>query len=124
MNKPLTTAQAEAIRKSDDEMQAILDRISARSAAEAKANEGKLRHGDEMPFKGGINAGSMNHCAVCERKTGNNPLYVEVFDGGLIWDSFRKGDADINDRGYMGHYPVGRECAKKFATHVLKEVAA
>lgn len=120
----LTPEQIEAIRKSDAEVQARLDRFAAAYNANVKANLGKLRHGDDMPFKGGIHQGEMNRCAVCERKTGNDPLYVEVFDGGAIWDVSTHGEADINDRGYMGHYPVGSECAKKFATGVLKGVAA
>jgi hypothetical protein len=87
-------------------------------------NTNKLQHGNDMPFKQGANIGSMHYCALCLRPVGNNPLWVEVFDGGAIWDEYSNGPADQNDRGYMGHYPVGSECAKKFAANVLKKVAA
>jgi len=83
----------------------------------------KLNHGDEMIFKSGFYVGSIEHCAVCERRVGANPLWVEVYAGGSIWDESRNGKADQADRGYMGHYPVGSECAKKFEAGVLKVAA-
>ena len=84
----------------------------------------KLSHADILPFKMGKQAGSINHCAICEKAVGNSPLLVEIYAGGLIWDASRNGEPDQNDAGYMGHYPIGLECAKKFAADVLKEGVA
>lgn len=83
----------------------------------------QLQHNDNFPFAPTY-LGSMEHCAVCGRKTSKNALLVEVYGGGAIHDETLNGEADRNDGGYMGHYPVGSECAKKFATTTLKKAGA
>jgi hypothetical protein len=63
-----------------------------------------------------------NYCVQCGRKTGENPWYVEVINGGDI--RLQDGtEHDIaNDRGYMGCWPVGNECAKSFAANLLFKI--
>jgi len=57
-------------------------------------------------------------CVQCGRKVGADAWHVEVIDGGFI--RLQDGtEADQNDAGYMGCWPVGNECAKKFAPSLL-----
>lgn len=57
-------------------------------------------------------------CVQCGRKVGADAWYVEVIDGGDI--RMQDGtEADMSDAGYMGCWPVGNECAKKFDSKVL-----
>lgn len=59
-------------------------------------------------------------CVQCGRKTGDNPWMVEVVFGGEI--RLQDGtEADMDDSGYMGWWPVGNECAKAFAPNLLKK---
>lgn len=59
-----------------------------------------------------------NYCVQCGRKVGADAWYVEVINGGDI--RLQDGsEADMNDAGYMGCYPVGNECAKQFAPNLL-----
>jgi hypothetical protein len=60
-----------------------------------------------------------NFCVQCGRKVGKNAWYVEVINGGDI--RLQDGtEYDIsNDRGYMGCWAVGNECAKSFAPNLL-----
>jgi hypothetical protein len=83
-----------------------------------------IKHGDAFEFKQGFLIGSMYHCALCFKPVGNSPLWVEIFQGGSVYSESEFGKADVEDRGYMGHYPIGSTCAKKFADGALKEVAA
>lgn len=78
----------------------------------------KFKQGDSAPFHPS-HAGN-NYCVVCNRKVGESPLWLGVVNGGEVWD-YRLGEPDLNDSGYMGHYPVGSECAKKFEEGVLIE---
>jgi len=57
------------------------------------------------------------HCTLCARKLGKNFLMVEVHNGG---DLVAKGFA-VEDSGYMGAWPVGSECAKKFSPELLTQ---
>lgn len=59
------------------------------------------------------NTGSMEHCACCGRKLTAVPLYVEVINGGSHVAAPGSG-TDTNDPGYMGFFPVGRSCARKY----------
>jgi hypothetical protein len=72
----------------------------------------KIKHGDSFPFHPQSNGD--DHCAVCNRKLGKNPLGVEVTNGGDVHDP-AVGAADTNDNGYMGFWLVGSECAKVYA---------
>jgi hypothetical protein len=62
------------------------------------------------------------YCVQCGRKTGSNPWYVEVIDGGDI--RLQDGTEAVQDAGYMGCYPVGNECAKSFAPNTLIKMEA
>ena len=57
-------------------------------------------------------------CVQCGRKVGEDPWWVEVIEGGEIREQDGS-EADYTDAGYMGHFPVGNECAKKFAKNIL-----
>ena len=73
----------------------------------------KIQHGDPFPYESD-RSGEMDWCNVCGRRIGKTCYWVEVVDGGAVWDSKTYGPADQHDAGYMGCYPVGRECAKRF----------
>lgn len=61
-------------------------------------------------------------CVQCGRKVGADAWYVEMINGGEI--RLQDGtEADMNDAGYMGCWPVGNECAKKFAPNLLFKMA-
>jgi hypothetical protein len=61
------------------------------------------------------------YCVQCGRKVGANAWYVEVIDGGAI--RLQDGTEAVRDGGYMGCWPVGNECAKKFAPNLLFKMA-
>ena len=62
-----------------------------------------------------------NYCNECGRKAGKNPFYIEVVNGGEI--RLQDGtEADVNDAGYMGFWPIGSECAKKYDPRVLTKL--
>ena len=79
-----------------------------------------FRAGDSAPFHPNMNSSSEKRCCVCGRKVGKNSWYFEVIDGGDL----RKQDGTeaIQDAGYMGCYPVGSECAKKFEEGILLKI--
>ena len=52
-------------------------------------------------------------CTVCGRKLGANPSYFEVNTG---WEIITPGDVNEDSQGC---FPVGSECAKKFAPDLL-----
>jgi len=55
----------------------------------------------------------ITRCAVCDRPVGDYPKYIEVIDGGSSVAAPGLGP-DPNDPGYMGFFPVGPTCAKKY----------
>lgn len=63
-------------------------------------------------------ASDQDLCFVCGRKLGNNPLHFEVVDGGSLRGQDGT-EADVDDAGYMGCYPVGASCANKFEAGIL-----
>ena len=63
-------------------------------------------------------ASDAQFCVQCGRLVGSNPWMVEVTNGGYI--RLQDGtEADNNDPGYMGCWPVGNECAKAFEPNLL-----
>ena len=62
-------------------------------------------------------ASDAQFCVQCGRLVGATAWYVEVINGGEI--RLQDGTEAIQDAGYMGCYPVGNECAKKFAPNLL-----
>ena len=82
----------------------------------------KLRHGDPMPFS---EDSTDTNCALCGRPVGEFPAYwAEVADGGRVWDRTIAGEPKM-DGGYMGWWPVGSECRKRFTpSAVTKNVDA
>jgi hypothetical protein len=56
---------------------------------------------------------SVARCACCDRPLKANHKWVEVIDGGSSVANPGLGP-DTNDSGYMGFYPVGSSCAKKW----------
>jgi hypothetical protein len=79
----------------------------------------KIQAGDQPNFsEPKTNVGDQDKfCVQCGRKVGANPWYVEVIDGGYI--RLQNGTEAVIDNGYMGWWPVGNECAKKFASNLL-----
>jgi hypothetical protein len=55
-------------------------------------------------------------CVRCGRAVKSEQYYVECVDGGLYALSTNE-QADYEDGGYMGCFPVGSECVK----HIPKE---
>lgn len=84
-------------------------------------NTTKIQAGDMPNFaEPKSNVGSENNfCVQCGRKVGADAWYVEVIKGGDI--RLQDGsEYDVaSDAGYMGCYPVGNECAKRFAPNLL-----
>jgi hypothetical protein len=81
----------------------------------------KIQAGDQPNFvepKSNVSADD-NYCVQCGRKTGENPWFVEVINGGEI--RLQDGtEHDIaSDNGYMGCWSIGNECAKAFAPNLL-----
>ena len=61
-----------------------------------------------------------NPCICCGRETGKNPLGAIIVGGGAFMCQPADAAAfETNDRGWMGWYPVGSECAKKFPAGYL-----
>lgn len=56
-------------------------------------------------------------CVQCGRKVGADAWHVEMINGGEI--RLQDGTEAVQDAGYMGCWPVGNECAKKFAPGLL-----
>ncbi len=78
-----------------------------------------FKHNDDAPFH--PNHAGQDYCVVCNRKVGADALLMEVYGGGAIPDRTVIAEPDLNDGGYMGCYPVGSECAKKFEKGVLRK---
>lgn len=74
------------------------------------------------PFSGknyGKNDSKVNHtthqpCAICGKGVDKNNTKFEavVINGGSSWGD---DSSDTQDGGYMGTWPIGNDCAKKFA---------
>lgn len=70
------------------------------------------------PFSGpryGENAsrcrGDQWPCAICGRATENASAWATVVDGGAAWgDESSDEEAD----GFMGQYPIGADCARRY----------
>ena len=63
------------------------------------------------------------YCVQCGRKVGADAWHVEMINGGEIrLQDGTKHDVAA-DAGYMGCWPVGNECAKKFAPNLLFKMA-
>lgn len=59
-------------------------------------------------------------CQCCGRKVGKNPLYAIVVGGGARLCALDDAGAfEKHDGGWMGCYPIGRECAKQFPAGYL-----
>ena len=64
--------------------------------------------------------GSLDCCQCCGRKVGANPLGAIIVGGGGAMCQREDVNAfEKYDGGYMGWYPVGSECAKKFPAGYL-----
>ena len=61
---------------------------------------------------------SLDHCFVCGRKLGKNAYHFEVNTG---WQIIVPGSDEANSQG---GFPIGSECAKKFAQNLLVKVGA
>ena len=57
-------------------------------------------------------------CTVCGRKLGANLLYFEV---NTSWEIITPNDSNEDSQGC---FPVGSECAKKFAPNLLVQAGA
>ena len=56
-------------------------------------------------------------CAICGRKIKNDnqkATWVTVIDGGDDWASNEQEANNIDDPGFMGGWPVGSDCHKKY----------
>jgi hypothetical protein len=75
------------------------------------------RAGDQAPFHPNSTAEVTDHCIVCGNPTPAARFWVEVVNGGDLreQDGLR---ADNRDAGYMGWWPVGSECRRKFAPRI------
>jgi len=59
-------------------------------------------------------------CQCCGRKVGKNPLYAIVVNGGISLCTLEdSAEFEKHDGGWMGCYPIGRECAKAFPAGYL-----
>ena len=68
--------------------------------------------GDRAPLNPKA-ADGLTHCYSCGRKLGKNSFYFEV---STRWELIVVGSDEKNSQGC---FPVGSECAKKFAPEVL-----
>jgi hypothetical protein len=62
-------------------------------------------------------------CVQCGRKVGADAWHVEIIKGGEIRLQDGTEHDVAADDGYMGCWPVGNECAKKFAPNLLFKMA-
>jgi len=74
----------------------------------------------EPTFAEPKNPDAVNSCVECGRACGDNPWFIEVIEGGLVAEN--PGKNDVTHPGYMGCWPVGNECAKKFDKGVLFKI--
>lgn len=61
--------------------------------------------------KNASKVGELAPCAICGKPVRNKAHAAVVVDGGGDWGDER---SDQNDPGYMGCYPVGPDCHKRF----------
>jgi len=85
----------------------------------------KLQAGDSVNFaepKSNVSA-SDNYCVQCGRKVGADAWYVECINGGgeirLQTGVAYEDTPEYEQASYMGCWPVGNECAKRFAPNLL-----
>lgn len=76
----------------------------------------KIGHDGELKW---ASNGSVSHCVQCGKETGESAKWVQVYGGGVVWAK-SEGEPE-RDGGWMGWFPVGSECAKKFERGVLYE---
>jgi len=66
---------------------------------------------------------SWGPCVICGKAVRHPAAHIIVIDGGM---SFGTPDSDPADPGYMGHFPIGPECWRKYRgelkDHVVKGV--
>lgn len=67
-------------------------------------------------------ASDAQFCVQCGRLVGKNPWMVEVINGGEIRLQDGTEHDTTNDRGYMGWWAVGNECAKAFEPNLLFKI--
>jgi hypothetical protein len=62
----------------------------------------------------------LSKCLECGRPVGDTPSHlVEIgYGGGEYWAADNEFSM-VQDGGYMGKYPIGSECAKKFEAGIL-----
>jgi hypothetical protein len=60
-------------------------------------------------------------CAICGKLVKHSPgtKWAEVVDGGARFATIDE-KADENDSGYMGGFPVGNDCARRFPDGYLR----
>ena len=61
---------------------------------------------------------SLEYCYACGRKLGKNAYHFEV---NTAWQIIAPG---TDERNSQGCFPVGSECAKKFAPNLLVKIGA
>ena len=61
---------------------------------------------------------SLEFCYACGRKLGKNPFHFEV---DIAWMIIVPNSDEANSQG---GFPVGSECAKKFAPNLLVKIGA
>ena len=62
-------------------------------------------------------------CVCCGRNCSTDALHVIIVDGGARMCRLEDAnDFEKHDAGWMGAWPVGRECAKKFTDGYLTKI--
>ena len=73
--------------------------------------------GDDAPFnEKASNSMGQDFCFVCGRKLGKNAYHFEVSNAWII--------IELGGSNSQGCFPVGSECAKKFAAGLLVKIGA
>lgn len=107
-----------------DEAIARAEEIIARRAAEDALPWDRVLRAPEKVFSDKYhNSEAENPCVCCGRNCGNNPLHVIIVGGGHLMCKPEDAKAfEGHDRGWLGAFPVGRECAKQFADGYLTTI--
>jgi hypothetical protein len=80
-------------------------------------NTSVFNAGDAAPFnEKASNSIDQDFCFACGRKLGKNAFHFEV---NTSWELIELGGSDS-----QGCFPVGSECAKKFAAGLLVRIGA